>query len=115
MLDDAVRLCMGIHGRAGSRYTPAMAASISSYALVGLDAVPVEVLIHADLVRVICRETGEVLAARTREPASSQQRSAPADLKKDAGGFDLPIALEILAASGRSPWTGRGTSRWWVS
>ena len=28
-------------------------------------------------------------------------RSAPADLKKDANGFDLPIALGLLLASGQ--------------
>ena len=28
-------------------------------------------------------------------------RSAPADLKKDANGFDLPIALGLLVASGQ--------------
>jgi predicted ATPase with chaperone activity len=34
--------------------------------------------------------------ARTFAP----ERSAPADLKKDAGGFDLPIALGLLLGSG---------------
>ena len=31
----------------------------------------------------------------------SPGRSAPADLKKDANGFDLPIALGLLLASGQ--------------
>ena len=31
----------------------------------------------------------------------SRGRSAPADLKKDANGFDLPIALGLLLASGQ--------------
>ena len=31
----------------------------------------------------------------------AQLRSAPADLKKDAGGFDLPIALGMLVGSGQ--------------
>ena len=35
--------------------------------------------------------------ARTLAPG----RSAPADLKKDANGFDLPIALGLLLASGQ--------------
>jgi magnesium chelatase family protein len=30
-----------------------------------------------------------------------QRRSAPADLKKDAGGFDLPIAMGLLLGSGQ--------------
>ena len=38
-----------------------------------------------------------VVNARTLAPG----RSAPADLKKDANGFDLPIALGLLLASGQ--------------
>jgi magnesium chelatase family protein len=30
-----------------------------------------------------------------------REQSAPADLKKDAGGFDLPIALALLVATGQ--------------
>ena len=33
--------------------------------------------------------------------APSPGRSAPADLKKDANGFDLPIAPGLLLASGQ--------------
>src|SRR5271166_2147804 len=40
-----------------------------------------------------------VHAVNTRTLAPG--RSAPADLKKDANGFDLPIALGLLLASGQ--------------
>ena len=39
----------------------------------------------------------QLVNARTLAPG----RSAPADLKKDANGFDLPIALGLLLASGQ--------------
>ena len=39
----------------------------------------------------------QVVNAHTLAPG----RSAPADLKKDATGFDLPIALGLLLASGQ--------------
>ena len=39
----------------------------------------------------------QVVNARTLAPG----RLAPADLKKDANGFDLPIALGLLLASGQ--------------
>ena len=35
---------------------------------------------------------------------------APADLRKDGGRFDLPIALGILAASGQLPLEALGTT-----
>jgi predicted ATPase with chaperone activity len=35
---------------------------------------------------------------------------ALADLKKDAGGFDLPIALGLLLAAARSPAIGPARS-----
>ena len=41
--------------------------------------------------------TEHAVNVRTLAPG----RSAPADLKKDANGFDLPIALGLLLASGQ--------------
>jgi magnesium chelatase family protein len=40
---------------------------------------------------------------RFRFPGSPHHRLAPADLPKESGRFDLPIALGILAASGQIP------------
>src|SRR5262249_25260681 len=37
----------------------------------------------------------------TRHPGRTVINLAPADLKKDAGGFDLPIALALLVATGQ--------------
>jgi hypothetical protein len=37
--------------------------------------------------------------------------SAPADLKKDAGGFDLPIALGLLPGSGQVAFDRPGSFR----
>ena len=41
-------------------------------------------------------------AGRTAERGVAQCKFAPADLKKDAGGFDLPIALGLLLGSGQA-------------
>ena len=74
------------------------------------DAVPVDVIVKGNQVKVVAIESGRVLhrvtlLGRTLPEGSipeyvvngrtlSQGRSAPADLKKDANGFDLPIALD---------------------
>src|SRR6476660_6225921 len=73
--------------------TPSMMAKIVSYALIGIDAVPVSVLVDGGSrgVRVVS-SSGRVLY---------ECKFAPADLKKDAGGFDLPIALGLLTGSGQ--------------
>jgi magnesium chelatase family protein len=53
------------------------------------------------------RETGEALISRLHmcvsagAPGHFRRNLAPADLKKDAGGFDLPIALGLLLGSGQ--------------
>src|SRR5207244_9998799 len=36
-----------------------------------------------------------------RHPGRTVVNLAPADLRKDAGGFDLPIALGLLVATGQ--------------
>ena len=61
-----------------------MPVSIPSYNLVGLDAVPVEVRVDGDEVRIIGRETGGVLLARTFGPGLSQLNLAPATIKNFA-------------------------------
>ena len=40
---------------------------------------------------------------------------APADLKKDAGGFDLPIALGLLLGSGQVSFDRPGLTPWSAS
>jgi hypothetical protein len=76
------------------------------YYVYGLDAISAEVIAEGDGVRVVERKSGRTLCELKQEPSSStpagvqsggpslvQRESAPADLKKDAGGFDLPIRL----------------------
>src|SRR5262249_10342190 len=79
----------------------AMQLTIASYALMGIDAVPVDVVVDGAQVRVIDRGSRRCLAARTADRVLSECSLAPADLKKDAGGFDLPIALGLLLGSGQ--------------
>ena len=92
-------------------------ASINSCAMLGLRLIPVTVEVHLGnglpgLTLVGLADT-EVKEARERVrcaithaglPFPSNRRItvnlAPADLPKDSGRFDLPIALGILAASG---------------
>src|ERR1017187_3392426 len=95
-----------------------MLAKLASYTLVGIDATPVEVEVdvsYATLPKVILVGLAE---AAVRESTHRVERAivnsgyrrpiervvinlAPADLKKDAGGFDLPIALGLLLGSGQ--------------
>lgn len=95
-----------------------MLAKLSSYTLVGIDAEPVEV--EVDVSPATMPKTVLVGLAETavRESTHRVERAlvnsgyqrcfdrivinlAPADLKKDAGGFDLPIALGLLLGSGQ--------------
>ena len=91
---------------------------VNSRALLGLDARPVCVEVHLanglpSFTLVGLAET-EVKEARERVRSAIQNTGlefpgnkritvnlAPADLPKDSGRFDLPIALGILAASGQ--------------
>jgi len=96
----------------------AVLAKLSSYTLVGIDAAPVEV--EVDVSPSQNPRTVLVGLAETavRESTHRVERAlvnsgfrvpmdrvvinlAPADLKKDAGGFDLPIALGLLVAAGQ--------------
>src|SRR4051794_22260556 len=95
-----------------------MLAKLSSYTLVGIDALPVEV--EVDVSPASMPKTVLVGLAETavRESTHRVERAlvnsgyrrpidrvvinlAPADLKKDAGGFDLPIALGLLLGTGQ--------------
>jgi magnesium chelatase family protein len=94
-----------------------MLAKLSAFALVGIDAVRVEVEVDtaAGLPKTILVGLPELAV---RESVHRIERAlvnlgyqrpagrtiinlAPADLKKDAGAFDLPIALGMLVATGQ--------------
>ncbi len=94
-----------------------MLAKLNTFALVGIDAVPVEAEVDAavcmpktvlvGLAETAVRESVHrieralVNLGYARHPGRTVINLAPADLKKDAGGFDLPIALGLLVATGQ--------------
>src|SRR5207237_643835 len=94
-----------------------MLAKLNTFALVGIDAVPVVAEVDASvglpktvlvgLPEAAVRESVHrieralVNLGYQRHPGRTVINLAPADLRKDAGGFDLPIALGLLAATGQ--------------
>ncbi|MBI2806020.1 MAG: ATP-binding protein [Planctomycetes bacterium] len=94
-----------------------MLAKLTTYALVGIDALPVEVEVDTahglpKTILVGLPDTAVKESVHRIERALANlgyQRPsgrtiinlAPADLRKDAGGFDLPIALGMLVATGQ--------------
>lgn len=95
-----------------------MLSKLQSFTLIGIDAEPVQV--EVDIALAATPSTVLVGLAETavRESTHRVERAiinsgylkppdrivinlAPADLRKDAGGFDLPIAIGILLASGQ--------------
>lgn len=94
-----------------------MLAKLNTFALVGIEAVPVEVEVDAaaGLPRTVLVGLPEMAVKESvhrieralanlgyqRHPGRLVINLAPADLRKDAGGFDLPIALGILVATGQ--------------
>ncbi len=92
-----------------------MLAKLNTFALVGIDAVPVEAEVDAapglpktvlvGLPELAVRESIHRIERAManlgyqRHPGRTVINLAPADLKKDAGGFDLPIALALLVAT----------------
>jgi magnesium chelatase family protein len=94
-----------------------MLAKLNTFALVGIDAIPVEteVDISAGLPKTVLVGLPEMAVRESihrieralanlgyqRHPGRTVINLAPADLKKDAGGFDLPIALALLVATGQ--------------
>jgi magnesium chelatase family protein len=89
-----------------------------TFALVGLEPRRVEVEAHVQdavpaftlvgLVDRACQEAKHRVrtafrAAGLRWPGRCTVNLAPAELKKEGSGFDLPIALALLAASGQLP------------
>ncbi|ADV60863.1 Mg chelatase, subunit ChlI [Isosphaera pallida ATCC 43644] len=95
-----------------------MLSKITSYTLVGIDAAAVEVEVdvspsaQSKVILVGLAETAVKESTYRVERALTNSgyylpgdrvviNLAPADLRKDAGGFDLPIALGVLAGSGQ--------------
>src|SRR6202030_4735646 len=94
-----------------------MLAKLKTYALVGIDAVAVEVEVDASagLPKTILVGLPEMAVKESihrieramanlgyqRHPGRLVINLAPGDLKKDAGAFDLPIALGMLVATGQ--------------
>src|SRR5437868_9824132 len=94
-----------------------MLAKLNTFALVGIEAVPVEVEVDASAglpktvlvglpeaaVRESIHRIERALAnlGYDRPTGRTVINLAPADLKKDAGAFDLPIALGLLVATGQ--------------
>ena len=94
-----------------------MLAKLNTFALVGIDGVPVEVEVDASAglpktvlvglpelaVRESIHRIERALAnlGYDRHPGRTVINLAPADLRKDAGAFDLPIALGLLVATGQ--------------
>jgi magnesium chelatase family protein len=94
-----------------------MLAKLSAFALMGIDAVPVEVEVDVapglpktvlvGLPELAVRESVHrieralVNLGYHRPTGRTIINLAPADLRKDAGAFDLPIALGMLVATGQ--------------
>ncbi len=94
-----------------------MLAKLNAFALVGIDAVPVEVEVDASagLPKTVLVGLPELAVKESihrieralanlgydRPTGRTVINLAPADLKKDAGNFDLPIALGMLVATGQ--------------
>ena len=94
-----------------------MLSKITSYALVGLEGVPVEVETDINKGMVSYELVGlpDTAVKESKERVFSAIRNsglhfpvnkitvnlAPADVKKEGGQYDLPIAVSLLAASGQ--------------
>ena len=92
-----------------------MLAKLNTYALLGIEAVPVEVEVDtspglpktvlAGLPELAVKESTHRIERALRNLGYQLHNGqtvinlAPADLKKDAAGFDLPITLGLLTAS----------------
>jgi magnesium chelatase family protein len=94
-----------------------MLAKLNTFALVGIEALPVEVEVDvsAGLPKTVLVGLPETAVKESihrieralanlgygRHPGRTVINLAPADLPKSAGGFDLPIALGLLVATGQ--------------
>src|SRR5262245_9951253 len=105
-----------MHEVCSGRDSP-MLAKLKTFALVGIDAVPVEVEVDAaaGLPKTVLVGLPEMAVKESihrieralvnlgydRHAGRTVINLAPADLRKDAGAFDLPIALGLLVATGQ--------------
>src|SRR5262249_16099924 len=96
---------------------PRMLAKLNAFALVGIDAVPVEVEVDvaAGLPKTVLVGLPELAVRESvhrieralaylgyqRPSGPTILNLPPADLKKDAGAFDLPMALGMHVATGQ--------------
>jgi magnesium chelatase family protein len=94
-----------------------MLAKLNAFALIGIEAVPVEVEVDtaSGLPKTILVGLPEMAVKESihrieralvnlgydRHHGRTVINLAPADLRKDAGGFDLPIAMGLLIATGQ--------------
>lgn len=95
-------------------------AKLTTFAMVGIDAIPVEVEVDASSTGLPNMILVGLAEASVRESIHRIERAllnsgyykatsrtvinlAPADLRKDAAAFDLPIALGLLAATHQVP------------
>src|SRR6059058_3443106 len=94
-----------------------MLAKLKTFALQGIEAVPVEVEVDASagLPKIVLVGLPELAVRESihrieralanlgyqRPNGRTVINLAPADLRKDAGAFDLPIALGLLVATGQ--------------
>lgn len=94
-----------------------MLAKLKAFALTGIEALPVEVEVDASagLPKTVLVGLPEMAVKESvhrieralanlgyqRHPGRTVINLAPADLPKSAGGFDLPIALGLLVATGQ--------------
>src|SRR4051795_2920382 len=116
-------------GRSGPgprrRLVCSMLAKLFSYTLIGIEAAPVEVEVDVSAASMPKTVLVGLAEAAVRESTHRVERAlvnsgyrrpidrivinlAPADLKKDAGGFDLPIALGMLLGSGQVSFERKG-------
>src|SRR6476620_1503 len=96
-----------------------MLAQLRTFALVGIDAVPVDVEVDTSPAQMPKTVLVGLPELTVRESVHRIERAlvnlgyrlptgrtivnlAPADLRKDAGAFDLPIAIGILFAKGQT-------------
>src|SRR5215470_15747936 len=90
-----------------------MLAKLNTFALVGIDAVEVEVDVSGGIAKTVLVGLPEMAVRESihrieralanlgydRPRGRTVINLAPADLRKDAGAFDLPIALGMLVAT----------------
>src|SRR5258708_4339703 len=96
-----------------------MLAKLSSYPLIGIDAAPGEDEVDLSAASIPKTVLVGLAEASVRESTHRVERAlvnsgyhrpidrvvinlAPADLKKEAGGLDLPIAIGLLIGSGQA-------------